>query len=280
MGARWHAPAWISGGWVALGLVGGVLQSLAVTGTAFGLLPGLPLAGLLWVPLTFAAAGLARKVPWGTGRRLRFAVVHGAAAVAAAYVLNGAFFAIELLMGAIPPEQVVRATLVGGTAWLHLHAAAWFVVVGLVHVADGRAGVVAGDAPAGPDGRTGIASGAPHTAGEREPALYVPLGRGGIQLPWSEIEWIEADGDYARVHAGGRTHLVSIRMRDLEGQLGEDFVRVHRSTIVNVSRVRAVRHRSHGDFEAELEDGTAVRVSRTRRDELLERWEVGRNVDP
>jgi hypothetical protein len=266
MGSGWRAPAWISAGWIALGLVGGVLQSLAATGTAFGLSPGLPLAGLLWVPLTFAAAGLARKVPWKRGGRARFALAHGAAALSAAYVLNGAFFAIELLAGAIPPEQVVHATLVGGTAWLHLHAAAWMVVVGLVHVADGRLGVAAADPSA--------ADPEPEPV-DREPALHVPQGRGGMQLPWSEIEWIEADGDYARVHAAGRTHLVSMRMRELEDRLGDDFVRVHRSAIVNVARVRAVRHRSHGDFEAELEDGTAVRVSRTRREALLERWEGG-----
>jgi two-component system LytT family response regulator len=59
-------------------------------------------------------------------------------------------------------------------------------------------------------------------------------------------------------------------MRELEEELADPpFVRVHRSAIVNVGRVREVRHRSHGDFEAELSNGTVVRVSRTRRDGLL-----------
>lgn len=264
MGSCGRAPALIATGWIGLGLLGGVLETLVVGGGgAWGIRPGLPLAGLLWVPLTFAATRLARRVPWDEAGRLRFVVVHGSAALATSYVLNGAFFAIELLARSIPPEAVVPSTLGAGTRWLHLHAAAWAAVVGLVHVADGRVGLLAGPSTHDP-----------------EPTLHVSKGRGGLQVPWSEIEWIEADGDYARVHVGGRTHLVSIRMKDLEQQLADPpFVRVHRSAIVNVARVREVRHRSHGDFEAALADGTVVRVSRSRRDALLASWKAGAAAD-
>jgi DNA-binding LytR/AlgR family response regulator len=246
----------IAGGWVALGVVGAVLEGLVAGGGRLRPSPALPLAGLLWVPLTFAAAALTHRIPWEEGRRVRFVLAHGAAACAATYVLNGAFFAIALLVRAVPPDAVVPATLAVGTRWLHLHAAAWAVVVGLVHVTDGRL--------PGP-GESAEAS--------TEGSLTVSRGRGGLQLPWSEIDWIEADGDYARVHAGGRAHLVSARMKALERELPRArFVRVHRSAIINVGRVREVRHRSHGDFEAELLDGTVVRVSRTRREALLACW--------
>jgi DNA-binding LytR/AlgR family response regulator len=258
MGRRGRAPALIATGWLTLGLLGGVLETLVVGGGGpLGIRSGLPLAGVLWVPLTYAATALARRVPWdGTGR-LRFVLLHGVAAVAASYVLNGAFFAIELLARTVPPEAVVPATLGAGTRWLHLHTASWAAVVGLVHVVDGR---------------VGRSTGAPAT----EPTLHVHRGRGGLQVPWSEIEWIEADGDYARVHVGGRTHLVSTRMKELEHELSDPrFVRVHRSAIVNVGSVREIRHRSHGDFEAEMADGTVVRVSRTRRDALLASWKAG-----
>jgi hypothetical protein len=245
-----------------MGTVAGVLEGVVGVGATggFRVRPDLPLAGALWIPLTFAAAELARKVPWSGTPRLHFLLAHGAAAAAAAYVLNGAYFALGLLWGAVPPEAVVPATVAAGTRWLHLHAAGWVAVVAVIHVTDGWA---SGDSPRG---KAADAS-APSMG---EPTLLVQRGRGGLQLPWSEIDWIEADGDYARVHVGDKTHLVSRRMRELEEELADPpFVRVHRSAIVNVGRVREVRHRSHGDFEAELSDGTVVRVSRTRRDGLL-----------
>jgi DNA-binding LytR/AlgR family response regulator len=245
-------PLVLSAGWILLGVAAGVLRDLAGVSTE-GTWGGLPLTGLLWVPLTFAAVALARKVPWGPGHRLRFAVAHGTAALAAGFVLNGAFYAVALLLGDLPPEAVVPATVRAGILWAHLHAAGWLVVVLITHVADG-------------------ALGAPSPAEEDEQALITSQGRGGIRLPYAIIGWIEADGDYAKVHADGREYLVARRMGELEEELGEHgFVRVHRSAIVNLAAVREVRHRSHGDFEAILADRTVVRVSRTRRGPLLAR---------
>ena len=61
------------------------------------------------------------------------------------------------------------------------------------------------------------------------------------------------------------------RLKRLEARLDPDrFVRVHRSAIVNVSAVRKLRHLGHGDYEAILDDGSMVRVSRTRRPQLAE----------
>lgn len=80
-----------------------------------------------------------------------------------------------------------------------------------------------------------------------------------------EIDWIEADDYYARLHTGGRTHLIREPMRDLERSLDPTrFVRVHRSVIVNVGRVRRLRAAERMRYVV-LEDGTPLRVSRSRR---------------
>ena len=265
MAAGWRAPAWIGAGWIVLGVVAGVLEGLAVGGVeAFRLRPGLPLAGLLWVPLTFAAARLSRAVAWDPDRRLRFVLVHGAAAVAAGFVLNAGHFGMGVLAGWEDPGAFVPGVMGASVRWLHLNAGAWLLMVGAFHAVDGRL-PVGGPRPdrasAPPDG----------VAHPRPPTLHVARGQGGLQVPLADIGWLEADGDYVRVHATDRVHLVSRRMKALERELGgRDFVRVHRSAIVNVAHVREVRHRSHGDFEAVLADGTRVRVSRTRRAALLE----------
>jgi two-component system LytT family response regulator len=86
------------------------------------------------------------------------------------------------------------------------------------------------------------------------------------------IDWIEAEGDYVRIHAPGATPLVRARLRDLAEQLDPAvFLRIHRSRIVNLDRVRELRPASHGEFEAVLQDGTRLKVSRTHRAELARR---------
>ena len=76
------------------------------------------------------------------------------------------------------------------------------------------------------------------------------------------VDWIEAAGDYAALHVGPRTHLLREPLSDLADRLGAEFVRVHRSAIVNVDRVRDVRLTAAGDARVFLRDGTEVRASR------------------
>ena len=88
-------------------------------------------------------------------------------------------------------------------------------------------------------------------------------------LPVEEIDWIEADGYYARLHAGARTHLYRASLATLEQQLDPDeFVRIHRSTIVRVSRVRELEPYFHGEYTVVLADGTRLKLSRTYRAKL------------
>jgi two-component system LytT family response regulator len=83
-----------------------------------------------------------------------------------------------------------------------------------------------------------------------------------------EIDWIEAQGDYVRLHAGERHWLVRDTMAALEIRLGTSFARIHRSTIVNIDRIREVRSFDSGDCAVLLRDGTELRLSRNYRSSL------------
>lgn len=97
--------------------------------------------------------------------------------------------------------------------------------------------------------------------------------RGTAQrLAVTDIDWIGAAGDYAEVHAGGRCHLVDHSLARLVGLLpADDFVRIHRGTIVRIDRVRSVTGIGRGDAEVRLDDGTSLRLSRRYRGELARR---------
>lgn len=80
-----------------------------------------------------------------------------------------------------------------------------------------------------------------------------------------DVDWIEAAGDYVRVHCGATSHLIARTIGDLEESLDRRFLRVHRSAIVNVDRVAEVQTDDRRDFTLLLEGGSAVRLSRTYR---------------
>ncbi|ATB38564.1 DNA-binding response regulator [Cystobacter fuscus] len=85
-------------------------------------------------------------------------------------------------------------------------------------------------------------------------------------LPVGEVDWMEAEDCYVQVHAEGRTHLLRQSLRELEGRLDpHQFVRIHRSTIVNVHRVREMRPLFHGEYQVILRDGTCLKLSRSYR---------------
>jgi two-component system LytT family response regulator len=88
-----------------------------------------------------------------------------------------------------------------------------------------------------------------------------------------DVDWIEGLGDYAGLHVGGKTHLIREPLTSLEARLDRtQFVRVHRSTIVQVERIVRVEPSANRDAVPTLRDGKTLRVSRTYRsrlDELL-----------
>lgn len=91
-----------------------------------------------------------------------------------------------------------------------------------------------------------------------------------LRLRLDEIDWIEADRDASRFHLrGGSVILVRESLASLEGRLPETlFLRVHRSHIVHVGRVREVQPWFQGDYVLLLEDGTKVVTGRTYRDRI------------
>lgn len=88
-------------------------------------------------------------------------------------------------------------------------------------------------------------------------------------LPIGEIDWVDAAGDYMCVHANDETHVMRITMKELESQLDPtSFQRVHRSTIVNLARVKKVCSHMNGEFHLILENGATVKMSRTYKDKV------------
>ncbi|MBX7120867.1 MAG: LytTR family DNA-binding domain-containing protein [Opitutaceae bacterium] len=82
-------------------------------------------------------------------------------------------------------------------------------------------------------------------------------------LKVDEIDWIEAEGDYMKFHVAGKAHLLRETMARLEARLDpERFIRIHRSTIVNIDRVRKLTPAFAGDYAVVLADGTKLRLSR------------------
>ncbi len=91
-------------------------------------------------------------------------------------------------------------------------------------------------------------------------------------LKISEIDWIEAADYYACLHVGSKTHLLRRSMSELERDLDPAaFCRIHRSTIVNLERVRSLRLGEDGEYEVLLENGTSLRMSRGYRKQLQPR---------
>ena len=84
-----------------------------------------------------------------------------------------------------------------------------------------------------------------------------------------DIDYIEACGNYAEIHSAGRTNLVRMTMQELDQRLDPSmFVRIQRSTIVHIDRIRDIVSANHGDFDLSLNDGTVLRLSRNYRGRL------------
>jgi len=101
-------------------------------------------------------------------------------------------------------------------------------------------------------------------AERRYPARLVVREAGRVFfLSVPEIDWIEAVGNYARIHVGKRSHLLRETMKSLERRLDPDrFVRLHRSRIANVERIRQLEANRRGDLVVVLADGTQLPSSR------------------
>lgn len=109
----------------------------------------------------------------------------------------------------------------------------------------------------------------PGQAPEQPRTLTLRDGARATFLPEDEIDWIEAQDYCVEIHAGGAAHLHREPLRELETRLDpKKFVRIHRSAIVRVDRIRRLRSLPSGDATVLLRDGTVLRVARSRRDAI------------
>jgi two-component system, LytTR family, response regulator len=108
---------------------------------------------------------------------------------------------------------------------------------------------------------------------KRPERLFVKQGDGRVRVvKVADIDWIEAAGNYVKLHVGPDVHLLRGRITGLEEQLDPArFARIHRSTLVNVDRIRELQPWFHGDYVAVLRDGTQLNVSRSYRERVLGR---------
>jgi len=84
-----------------------------------------------------------------------------------------------------------------------------------------------------------------------------------------EIDWVEASGNYVKIHAKSEAHLLRESMKNMEGKLDpKTFVRIHRSAIVNIDRIKELEPWFHGEYIVIMRDGTRLTASRVFSDRL------------
>ncbi len=101
--------------------------------------------------------------------------------------------------------------------------------------------------------------------------FMVKVGGRVIFINPSDVDWIEADNYYVKLHVGGRAHLLRLSMKELEERLDpKTFWRTHRSAIINLDRVKELHQHPSGEYVVVLRDGTELKLSRARRERLQE----------
>lgn len=90
-------------------------------------------------------------------------------------------------------------------------------------------------------------------------------------LETTEIDWIEAEGNYVSVHSAKKSHLLRETISSLEAQLDpKKFLRIHRSSIVRIDRIQELQPWFHGEYRIILQNGTQLTLSRNYRERLQE----------
>ena len=94
--------------------------------------------------------------------------------------------------------------------------------------------------------------------------FWVPYRSELLRIAAADVERIDAERDYVRLHVGGRSYLLLQTVSGLEARLDpESFIRLHRSTILRRDRIVGLRHDGLGVWSAELDDASIVRIGRT-----------------
>src|SRR5689334_7390440 len=101
--------------------------------------------------------------------------------------------------------------------------------------------------------------------------LLVPQGEQLQLIDANSVHWLEADDNYVHVHTAQARYMLRRTLSDLLEQLGERFVRIHKSVAVNLSEVKSLSPLFKGDHEVHLRGGAILRMSRRYKDELFGR---------
>jgi len=108
-----------------------------------------------------------------------------------------------------------------------------------------------------------------HSHALQSDRLVVKSGGRVYFLKTDEIDWVEAAGNYVRLHVSKDSHLMRETMNGIEARLDtRSFMRIHRSTLVNLERIKELQPLFHGDYVVLLRDGTRLTLSRGYRDKL------------
>jgi hypothetical protein len=112
-------------------------------------------------------------------------------------------------------------------------------------------------------------------AGQRQAALpdslTIPERDGFVRVPLASIDWLQAEDNYVRVYAAGRSHLMRTTLSALEQRLAPaDFVRIHRSAIVSLARISKVTRIGADRYAVVLASGAQLRVSRAYRKQVID----------
>lgn len=223
----------------------------------------------LWGALAPAVFWLNRRLPLSRGNLPRALATHFLAAFALAWVHPTLAICLSTLA-----EGVGDASFFGAVEGLFLKRYGWsFVTYGVIAViaqslASRRRGQGSDDPMAGDRStrRREVDQGAP---AER---LLVRKGEREYFLEVDRIDRIEAEGNYAAIHSGEETYLERRTLKSLESQLDSSrFLRIHRSHIVNLTRVDRIEAGFKGRYQVVLRDGASLPLSRTYRKRLVDR---------
>ena len=95
-------------------------------------------------------------------------------------------------------------------------------------------------------------------------------------LKTDEIDWIEAAGNYVKLHVGREAHMIRETMNGIEAKLDpRKFLRIHRSTVVNIDRIKELHPMFSGDYAVLLRNGTELALSRNYRERFTELFDGG-----
>ena len=290
---RLFAPAAIVGVWTVVA-VAAALQAVALVrldgradmaGTVLGRLSIIPLWAIA-TPFILRSAGRFPVV--GVGRRVDIA------SAAAHLALGSAFIVVANLAIRVPIAfsesgglvALVRSTLQGVAEYFPAALVVYGVIVAIGHfvfrppAADpAAANPVASPPPSTEHAEDAVASSI-ETRAEAPASTTTAAATmdGHITVrQWNrvhfvrvdDIDFVEAEDNYVVVHAASRAYKGRDRISDVASQLdGRRFVRIHRSTIVHVAKIREVQPLTHGDHAVIMRDGKVLRVARSRRQAL------------